>query len=166
MRAVPHGKEGKVEVIDRKTITAVIFCGLILKNVHCMAWSVSSILQCGGKGEVIDSRTITEDEERAIWSSKQILRPLLRHGWLKTWKRWQTNLLKKKGISGIVLETDYVIEDQEKGGKVGLTKRAAEFFAPFVRKGFLILSKYLVLVPLLSQKGPRFLHSLFQKIYF
>ena len=25
MRAVPHGKEGKVEVIDRKTITAVIF---------------------------------------------------------------------------------------------------------------------------------------------
>ena len=39
MRAVPHGKEGKVEVIDRKTITAVIFCGLILKNVHCMAWS-------------------------------------------------------------------------------------------------------------------------------
>ena len=96
MRAVPHGKEGKVEVIDRKTITAVIFCGLILKNVHCMAWSVSSILQCGGKGEVIDSRTITEDEERAIWSSKQILRPLLRHGWLKTWKRWQTNLLKKR----------------------------------------------------------------------
>ena len=43
MRAVPHGKEGKVEVIDRKTITAVIFCGLILKNVHCMAWSVSCI---------------------------------------------------------------------------------------------------------------------------
>ena len=72
----------------------------------------------------------------------------------------------KKEISWIVLETDYVIEDQEKGGKVGLTKRAAEFFAPFVRKGFLILSKYLVLVPLLSQKGPRFLHSLFQKIYF
>lgn len=165
MRAVPHGKEGKVEVIDRKTITAVIFCGLILKNVHCMAWSVSSILQCVGKGEVFDRRTITEDEERAIWSSKQILRPLLRHGWLKTWKHWQTNFFKKK-ISWIVLETDYVIEDQEKGGKVGLTKRAAEFFAPFVRKGFLILSKYLVLVPLLSQKGPRFLHSLFQKIYF
>ena len=72
----------------------------------------------------------------------------------------------KKEISWIVLETDYVIEDQEEGGKVGLAKRAAELFVPFVTKGFLILSKYLVLVPLLSQKGPRFLHSLFQKIYF
>ena len=71
----------------------------------------------------------------------------------------------KKEISWIVLETDYVIEDQEKGGKVGLTKRAAELFARFVTKGFLILSKYLVLVPLLSQKGPGLLYCLFQKIY-
>ena len=38
----------------------------------------------------------TMDEERAIWSSKQILRPLLRHGWLKTWKHWLQNFLKKR----------------------------------------------------------------------
>ena len=79
MRAVPHGKEGKVEVIDRKTITAVIFWPHFEK---CTLYGLLCILYCNveEKGEVVDRRTITEDEERAIWSSKQILRPLLRHG--------------------------------------------------------------------------------------
>lgn len=54
----------------------------------------------------------------------------------------------KKEISWIVLETDYVIEDQEKGGKVGLTKRAAEFFCTICYKRFPHSLKILSLGPL------------------